>query len=92
MNSDFLFHFCMLNTSFVNNTEVTSTLDEAIKQQKLSSEAVIPIVFQSHATFRVRAVTRCTGTIPGLGKVCVEVSVCGKEGTECVWKGRHRCV
>ena len=51
---------------FVNEREIVSSLvNELQKQQLDGSEAVIDIVYQPQAVFRVRAVTRCTSSIPG---------------------------
>lgn len=36
------------------------------RNQKASTEAVLSIVYQPQAVFRVRSVTRCTSSLPGL--------------------------
>jgi len=52
---------------FVDEVEISTDLGKALSEAKSwqSSEAVVPITYQAQAVFRVRAVTRCTGTIEG---------------------------
>ena len=50
---------------FVNESEITGSLKETLETQTLETEKVIEIVYQPQAVFKVRAVTRCTSTIPG---------------------------
>ena len=52
---------------FVDELEISDTLGKTLTETKMrqSSEAVVQIVYQAQAVFRVRAVTRCTGTIEG---------------------------
>ncbi|XP_046966323.1 notchless protein homolog 1 [Vanessa cardui] len=50
---------------FVKDTEITSTLHEALDLAKLNSEEVVDIIYQQQAIFKVRPVTRCTSSIPG---------------------------
>ena len=50
---------------FVNESEITGTLQETLETQTLETEKVVEIVYQPQAVFKVRAVTRCTSTIPG---------------------------
>lgn len=45
--------------------EIVGTLGESIKEHNISAETVVKIVYQPQATFRVIAVTRCTGTLAG---------------------------
>lgn len=52
-------------TFFVNDAEVTGKLEETIEKHSIETEKVVEIVYQPQAVFRVRAVTRCTSTIPG---------------------------
>lgn len=52
-------------TFFVNETEITGNLKETLESQTLETEKVVEIVYQPQAVFKVRAVTRCTSTIPG---------------------------
>lgn len=58
---------------FVNEQEVTSSLDDVVKEQKLAAEAVVQIVYQAQAVFRVRAISQCSGTIPGHADNIVDV-------------------
>lgn len=51
---------------FVNEKEITDRLDLALDEKTLEgSEQVLDIIYQPQAVFRVRAVTRCTSSIPG---------------------------
>ena len=50
---------------FVNESEITASLKETLQTQTLETEKVVEIVYQPQAVFKVRAVTRCTSTIPG---------------------------
>jgi len=52
---------------FVNETEISDSLGKTLEQEQMlsSSEAVVEIVYQPQALFRVRAITRCTSTISG---------------------------
>ena len=50
---------------FVNESEITGSLNETLETQTLETEKVVEIVYQPQAVFKVRAVTRCTSTIPG---------------------------
>jgi len=53
---------------FVNNHEVTSTLEAALRIQLIDYEKTISIVYQPQAVFRVRGVTRCTSSLSGHGE------------------------
>ena len=50
---------------YVNESEITGSLKETLEIQTLETEKVVEIVYQPQAVFKVRAVTRCTSTIPG---------------------------
>ena len=50
---------------FVNESEITGSLKKTLETQTLETEKVVEIVYQPQAVFKVRAVTRCTSTIPG---------------------------
>lgn len=53
-------------TFHVAEHEITFSLSTTLeKQGELSSEKVIEIVYQPQAIFKVRAVSRCTSSIPG---------------------------
>ena len=47
-------------TFFVNEKEITSTLQTALVNDVVDSEKVLEIIYQPQAVFQVRAVTRCT--------------------------------
>lgn len=49
----------------MNESEITGSLKETLETQTLETEKVVEIVYQPQAVFKVRAVTRCTSTIPG---------------------------
>ena len=51
---------------FINESEITGSLKETLETQTLETEKVVEIVYQPQAVFKVRAVTRCTSTIPGM--------------------------
>jgi ribosome assembly protein 4 len=51
---------------FVNDKEITESLDNTLDEKTLEgSEQVLDIIYQPQAVFKVRAVTRCTSSIPG---------------------------
>ncbi|XP_062567347.1 notchless protein homolog 1-like, partial [Saccostrea cucullata] len=60
---------------FVNDVEVTDSLVKALDDKALeNTEQVLDIVYLPQAIFRVRAVTRCTSTIPGHAEAVISVS------------------
>ncbi|XP_067032420.1 notchless protein homolog 1-like isoform X1 [Acropora muricata] len=61
-------------TFFVNETEITGNLKETLESQTLETEKVVEIVYQPQAVFKVRAVTRCTSTIPGHSEAVISVA------------------
>lgn len=50
---------------YVNNEEVTDTLEKFVDEDFNTSEHVVEIVYQPQAVFKVKAVTRCTGSLEG---------------------------
>lgn len=51
---------------FVNDKEITESLGATLDEKTLEgSEQVLDIIYQPQAVFKVRAVTRCTSSIPG---------------------------
>lgn len=51
---------------YANGVEITDILKDALDEKILASaEPKIDIVYEPQANFRVRAVTRCTSTLPG---------------------------
>ncbi|XP_053981698.1 notchless protein homolog 1 [Hylaeus volcanicus] len=59
---------------YVNDVEVTDSLDKNIGDSFCTSENVIEIVYQPLAIFKVRAVTRCTGSLEGHKEAVVSVA------------------
>lgn len=59
---------------FHNELEITKALKETLANAKQSTETVMQIVFQPQAVFRVRAVARCTNTIPGHSDAILHVA------------------
>eukprot|EP00049_Salpingoeca_infusionum_P002101 m.54068 g.54068 ORF g.54068 m.54068 type:complete len:498 (+) comp11387_c1_seq1:172-1665(+) len=59
---------------YVNEAEITKTLVEVVEEQNLTSEEVVTIVYQPQAVFKVRAISQCTGTIPGHTDNIVDVA------------------
>ncbi|KAL0271924.1 UNVERIFIED_CONTAM: hypothetical protein PYX00_005072 [Menopon gallinae] len=50
---------------FVNDREISDTLEKTLATGDYSSEQVLEIVYQQQAVFKVRPVTRCTSSLPG---------------------------
>eukprot|EP00301_Raphidiophrys_heterophryoidea_P014500 c22923_g1_i1.p1 GENE.c22923_g1_i1~~c22923_g1_i1.p1 ORF type:complete len:534 (-),score=129.76 c22923_g1_i1:160-1761(-) len=50
---------------YVEEEEVTQDLAHAVHKKQIGIEGVVKIIYQPQALFRVRPVTRCTGTLPG---------------------------
>lgn len=50
---------------YVNNIEVTDTLEKHVDKSAKINEQIVEIVYQPQAAFKVRAVTRCTGSLDG---------------------------
>lgn len=51
---------------YVNNVEITDNLENNIKENFSISENIIEIIYQPQAIFKVKAITRCTGSLEGL--------------------------
>ena len=60
---------------YIAEDEITSSLQQAIGSA--STEQAVRIVYVPQAVFRVRAVTRCTSTLPGHAEVRATASACG---------------
>ncbi|XP_045597662.1 notchless protein homolog 1 isoform X1 [Procambarus clarkii] len=58
---------------FVNEKEVTTSLNGVI-DSSTSEEKVMTILYQPQAVFRVRAVTRCTSSLPGHAEAVLSAS------------------
>ncbi|KAF5273393.1 hypothetical protein FQA39_LY07410 [Lamprigera yunnana] len=59
---------------FINDVEITKDLNSTIDVTTINTESVIDIVYQQQAIFRVRSVTRCTGSMPGHAEAVISVS------------------
>lgn len=58
---------------FINDKEVTNSLEKALDFKTFDHEAVINIVYQPQAEFVVRSVTRCTSSMPGHAEAVVSI-------------------
>jgi len=61
-------------TFFVNETEITEALGKVLEKENVETEKVVQIVYQPQAVFKVRAVTRCTSTMPGHSEAVISVA------------------
>ncbi|XP_050069760.1 protein Notchless [Anopheles maculipalpis] len=59
---------------FVNDEEIKQSIDQTVDQKRLNAEDVLDIVYQPQAVFRVRAVSRCTSTMPGHAEAVVSLA------------------
>ncbi|XP_011136686.1 notchless protein homolog 1 isoform X2 [Harpegnathos saltator] len=59
---------------YVNNVEVTDTLEKYLKNDFDFHEDVVEIVYQQQALFKVRPITRCTGSIEGHKEAVISVA------------------
>ncbi|EDO31555.1 predicted protein, partial [Nematostella vectensis] len=59
---------------FVNESEVIGSLQDTLHKQDVETEKVVEIVYQPQAVFKVRAVTRCTSSIPGHTEAVISVA------------------
>ncbi|XP_070572350.1 notchless protein homolog 1-like [Ptychodera flava] len=59
---------------FVNETEITATLEEVLQKEEQETEKVLEIIYQPQAIFKVRAVTRCTSSIEGHAEAVISVA------------------
>ncbi|XP_059480528.1 notchless protein homolog 1 isoform X2 [Neocloeon triangulifer] len=59
---------------FVNEKEITSSLDKVLVKDDIGTENVLEIIYQQQAVFKVRAVTRCTSSMPGHAEAVISVS------------------
>lgn len=58
---------------FINDKEVTHSLEKTLDFKIFDHEAVINIVYQPQAEFVVRSVTRCTSSMPGHAEAVVSI-------------------
>ncbi|XP_049787502.1 notchless protein homolog 1 isoform X1 [Schistocerca cancellata] len=59
---------------FVNEKEVKTSLQDTLSDDIQITENVVDIVYQQQAIFRVRAVTRCTSSLPGHAEAVISAS------------------
>ncbi|KAK0082007.1 hypothetical protein PV325_011239 [Microctonus aethiopoides] len=59
---------------FINDIEVTGSLEQNLPKDFSISESIVDIVYQPQAVFKVRAVTRCTGSIEGHKEAVISVA------------------
>lgn len=59
---------------YVNEHEISSTLQKTLELGTVNTEGVIDIVYQQQAVFKVRPVTRCTASMPGHAEAVISVS------------------
>ncbi|XP_049807031.1 notchless protein homolog 1 [Schistocerca nitens] len=59
---------------FVNEKEVKTSLEDTLSDDIQITENVVDIVYQQQAIFRVRAVTRCTSSLPGHAEAVISAS------------------
>jgi len=58
---------------FINEIELLGSIDGFLQKEEVETEKVLEIVYQPQAVFKVRAVTRCTSTIPGHAEAVISV-------------------
>ncbi|XP_054290100.1 notchless protein homolog 1 isoform X2 [Macrosteles quadrilineatus] len=58
---------------YVDDKEITKSLDNVLDLKSLNTENVVDIVYQQQAVFKVRAVTRCTSSLPGHAEAVISV-------------------
>lgn len=59
---------------FLNDEEIKTNLKDAIVSKSVDLENVLQIFYQPQAVFKVRAVTRCTSTMPGHAEAVVSLN------------------
>lgn len=59
---------------YINNVEVTDTLEKFIGKDFNVSEDIVEIIYQPQAVFKVKAVTRCTGSLEGHKEAVISVA------------------
>ena len=67
----------------VNDFEITESLRKTLAQQEgsVSTENAVEIRYEPQAVFRVRAVTRCTSSMPGHGEAVINAAF-NNDGTQ----------
>jgi ribosome assembly protein 4 len=59
---------------FVEDEEIVTSLEKALDGKQLDHEKILDIIYQPQAIFRVRAVTRCSSSLPGHAEAIVSAS------------------
>ncbi|XP_066587087.1 notchless protein homolog 1 [Prorops nasuta] len=59
---------------FVNDKEITDSLENNLQKDFSFSENIVEIIYQPQAVFKVKAVTRCTGTLEGHKEAVISVA------------------
>ncbi|XP_062887094.1 notchless protein homolog 1 [Mobula hypostoma] len=59
---------------YVNETEIVTSLEKTLQEQRVETEKIIDIIYQPQAVFRVRAVTRCTSSLEGHTEAVISVA------------------
>lgn len=59
---------------FIDEKEITKTIEKTLDLNKLNTEHVVDIIYQQQAVFKVRPVTRCTSSMPGHAEAVISVS------------------
>ncbi|XP_016906333.2 notchless protein homolog 1 [Apis cerana] len=59
---------------YVNNIEITDSLENNIKENFSVSEDIIEVIYQPQAIFKVKAITRCTGSLEGHKEAVISVA------------------
>lgn len=58
---------------YINDKELVGSLGAHLKQNRVSVEQVLHIVYQPQAIFRIKPVTRCSASIPGHSEAVLSV-------------------
>ena len=60
-----IWHFLLVLGIIFISPPFLSCLTATVEKLKADTESIVKIVYQPQAIFRVRAVTRCSATVPG---------------------------
>ncbi|XP_030758900.1 notchless protein homolog 1 [Sitophilus oryzae] len=61
-------------TFFINDKEIKENLEKSISSNEINIESVVDIIYQQQAVFKVRAITRCTASMPGHSEAVISVN------------------
>lgn len=59
---------------FINDTQISKTLCDAVNTNDINTEDVLEIVYHQEAVFKVRPIRRCTSSISGHAEAVISVS------------------